>query len=196
MKANPVFHLPRFDDLKGLSPLAVFDEPSKAPEVAVEALQVEVPEVIVDVSPTNCKDSLHEEMQTLLENFASAVQQMHASASEEISFSIRAIASELFPRLSSAFLAEEFALHMPEIVKLVPPSARIQAPTRIAEDLEFVSRGMENWPTGWAIEAVDGLKEARVEVIWDQGGLTYNLDKILAACLSRLGEHINGIEEK
>lgn len=201
MNASPVSRLPRFDDPEGLSPLAIFDAKIAAAEpveevAPVEPVEPDLPETDM-VEPEVDEDArFREEASSALQMLSSALYEFEVSAATNIAFAIKTMVGEIFPHLSSVFLTEEFALNIPELISFVPPKAKIQAPVRIAEHLMQVSSETENWPEGWEIEAVHGLEDTRVEVVWDQGGLTYDYTKILQACLTRLGEHANDAEER
>lgn len=200
MIAKFVADLPRFSEDKGLSPLIVFDDEADEPEAVepvddIQPIEEIVAEVPQDVLLREAEARFQQEAQQTLESLSCAIEEIKRSSSLQISSAISEIASELFPHLSSEFLAEEFALHVPSLVQLAPPSVNVQASPRIAEHLNFVSRKMEAWPVGWAIETIDDLEETRVQMVWDKGGLTYDLERILEVCLNRLSDHINHTEK-
>lgn len=200
MTDSIVSSLPRFDAPKGLSPLIVFSDQSGTIR-SVEAIAEPPPaeEVVQDISveppPPDEEARFREQAEQMLERLIEAAGEMEASVVEKAAIAIGSIAQDIFPRFSSAFLLEEFALHLPDLIKLTPPVARIQAPPRIAQHLGLMSKSLASWPAGWTVEPAGELDAAHIEIVWDQGGLSYDPDKILAACLNRLGGHINDNEE-
>lgn len=200
MTASTLSALPRFDGRRRLSPLVVFDEPAQVAEtnetvVETQAAEAEMSTAAPDMGSID-RDEFRAEAQRALESLVSAAQAIEASAAQKITRAIEQIATELFPRLSSEFLGGELAQHLPELIKILPPEAKIEAAPRIAEHLISASSRMANWPDNWAIEVTEDHAETRVQMIWDQGGLTYDIDELLRQCLSRFGEHIIEAREK
>lgn len=200
MTASKLSDLPRFDGSRGLSPLIVFDEPAQDIRVDEEvvdvvAAEIEMPSAVPDPVSID-HDEFRAEAQRALKSLVSATQSVEASAAQKITRAIAQIATELFPRLSSDFLAGELTQHLPELIRILPPVAKIEAAPKIAEHLIFASSSMGNWPDNWVIDVSEHHAETRVQILWGQGGLTYDIDELLRQCLRHFGEHLIETREK
>jgi len=201
MDSSAPFQLPTFDEMKSASPLYAFDDQPHDENIdeidAEDSPSVELEmEAVEDLPPADDIYDAQKDVQEALECFSAAIHQAEASVVEQVSFVLQDVVAALFPHLSAAFLADEFALHVPDLAKLAPATVQVQASPPIAEKLELASQKMDTWPAGWSISAVDGLAETSVQVAWGQGGLTYETDKILAACLGRSNDHKTNIAGK
>ena len=70
---------------------------------------------------------------------------------------------------------------------MMPISISIQAAPLVSEKLQEVALKMEQWPSDWTISGVENLSEARIEVNWENGGLSYDVDQQLSAAMAQLG---------
>ncbi|MEO9968477.1 MAG: hypothetical protein ABJG15_01395 [Hyphomonadaceae bacterium] len=219
MSASRTRNLPRFDEVEGLSPLVDFYQPSaessdlpelseslENPEVAKVAefsdpAEPMMPELGVteepldDVDAPDEQDPYQEDMSRALEKLSSAVDEFEQSAAQNIAFAIHTMIGDVFPKLSEKFLTDEFVLHVSNLIKFAPPVAKIRAAPPVAQQLITASKSVENWPASWVVEPLATMESVRVEVLWDQGGLTYDYPEVLKTCLGELSEHVSQSEE-
>lgn len=198
MSVKTASTLPRFGEYKGFSPLTVFQD-SETPAMATVDLpteknvpaQEEAPVFVPEAPPLNDDVELREQIEKTLQTISTMSNKLEEVALERLSFAIQSIAKELFPRLMDELVSNEFALHLPDLFKLAPIEARIEANPSIAAQLRLASQNIENWPTDWVIEEHNEFNETRIEVIWQrgQGGLTYDPAKLLETCIKRLSRH-------
>lgn len=195
MVSNTVSKLPRFNVLKRHVPLAVFDAPSEVSEPVAPVTEPAPVESVTEDVPTpdetfrDAGSDLQQDVRQALEHISIAVRDIETSATAKVSDAICRLADELFPRLSPMLLAEEFASHIPDLVRLVPPVVRVEVSPAVAEQLSQACQSTNIWPDGWEICPIEDLEETRIEVSWEDGGLTYDTDKILASCLGRLRQN-------
>lgn len=100
--------------------------------------------------------------------------------------SIQSVAAKLFPELSRRFLANEISHHLAMMVPASAAVVEIRAETELAERLrEIVERSPALAHRCTVLPApADG--QGRVDVSWQAGGLTFDFDGLLQACLSHL----------
>jgi hypothetical protein len=197
MDNRGTMHLPRFDSPLGgvANHLIAFDAPSCLAITdadSVETSEGDLPKEqnIPEEKNDSCKDELallQKDVELTLAQFSHAIHEIEAGVMEKVSAAVKDIIEKIFPRLSSALLVEEFALHMPGLVKMMPISISIQAAPLVSEKLQEVALKMEQWPSDWTISGVENLSEARIEVNWENGGLSYDVDQQLSAAMAQLG---------
>ena len=149
------------------------------------------PEPIEEVAAPDDEDPYQEDMSRALERLSSAVDEFERSAAQNIAFAIHTMIGDVFPQLSEKFLTDEFVLHVSNLIKFAPPIAKIRAAPRVAQQLISASKSIENWPTSWVVEPLVTMENVRVDVLWDQGGLTYDYPEVLKTCLGELSEHVS-----
>jgi hypothetical protein len=109
--------------------------------------------------------------------------------------SVTSIAAKLFPELSSAFLADEIGRHLPA---MVPPSAavvEIRAEASLADKLRDLVERTPALAHRCTVTAVEAEGQGRVDVSWQSGGLTFDFDALLRACLAHLNSNQNPTKE-
>ena len=125
----------------------------------------------------------------------SKLDKIEREAQVQIVQTISSIAAKLFPELSRHFLAEEIGRHL---AVLVPPSAaviEIRAETELAGKLRERVEGMPSLAHRCTIMPVAGDGQGRVDVSWQSGGLTFDFDGLLKACLSHLTSTQTALKE-
>jgi len=108
---------------------------------------------------------------------------------------ISSIAAKLFPELSKQFLAAEINQHL---VSMVPASAavvEIRAETELAGKLRELVECSPSLAHRCTVLPAAAEGQGRVDVSWQSGGLTFNFDGLLQACLSRLNSTQTTIKE-
>lgn len=126
------------------------------------------------------------EVQLILDSLAGKVEKIEADARRQTAASIAAIAERLFPKLARRFLAEEISLHLE---KMIPPGEvciDIKAEPHLAEQLyETIQRSKQLADICNVIPQEDA-NGSRVDVSWKSGGLDFDFDGLLEACIGHL----------
>lgn len=100
--------------------------------------------------------------------------------------SVTSIASKLFPELSKAFLAEEIGRHLPAMVPASAVVIEIRAEESLAGKLRELVERTPSLAHRCTLTATPTEGQGRVDVSWQSGGLTFDFDGLLQACLSHL----------
>lgn len=117
---------------------------------------------------------------------AGKVEQIEADAREQTAASVASIAERLFPKLARRFLAEEIALHLE---KMIPPGQvciDIKAEPHLAEQLYEVLQRSSHLAEICNVVPQESSGGSRVDVSWKSGGLDFDFDGLLEACIGHL----------
>lgn len=99
---------------------------------------------------------------------------------------IQSIAAKLFPELSRRFLAEEISRHLSLLVPASAAVVDIRAEAELAEQLRELIERSPSLAHRCTLTPMPADGEGRVDVSWQTGGLTFDFDGLLQACLSHL----------
>lgn len=99
---------------------------------------------------------------------------------------IQSIAARLFPELSKHFLADEISRHLASLVPASAAVVEIRAEAGLAEQLRELIERSPALAHRCTLTALPAEGEGRVDVSWQTGGLTFDFDGLLQACLSHL----------
>lgn len=99
---------------------------------------------------------------------------------------IQSVAARLFPELSKQFLAEEISRHLASLVPASAAVVDIRAEAGLAEQLRELVERSPALAHRCTITPLPAEGEGRVDVSWQTGGLTFDFDRLLQACLSHL----------
>lgn len=183
MSESPFSNLPRFDhhpDQGSSSGLTYAPVPAAEPE-ARPAPATPQPE---EMAPTPVPRDPNIDL--LLNRLAEEIDRADARAQAQTVNWVSAISEKLFPELSKAFLAEEIARQLPELMPGAAAHIDIAAPESLAQD---ISELVESSPRLKPVCTVSATPSGRpVEISWTTGGLTLDFDGLLDACLARLNE--------
>lgn len=106
---------------------------------------------------------------------------------EQVVDGVQSLASKLFPQLSGLFLAEEISRHLPALAPSSAPTIEIRAEPDLVEGIrEAVERNQTLAPR-CKFTPTNSSEDCRVHVSWDSGGVTFDFDGLLDACLTRMG---------
>ncbi|MCA8902654.1 MAG: hypothetical protein KDA53_15550 [Hyphomonas sp.] len=168
--------------------LSVFDAPpeSAAPEEVTEedAILEAAPAPEPEPEPAGADLA---EIETLVASLSDTICDIESKAEAQTTEMIRAMAGRLFPQLAERFLADEIARHLPS---MVPPSVRaveIHASPALCERLEEIVRANPALSNRCIFVPADSLGPTDACVSWKTGGLTFDFDGLLKACLARIG---------
>ena len=102
---------------------------------------------------------------------------------------LQSMAATLFPKLSELFLAEELARHLPEILPEDTPGIEIMAGQDVATRLSQVLEQRGGLAEAVTVKPVNDLAGAQVQISWKTGGLDFDFEELLSACMAQLNAH-------
>ena len=180
--------LPRVDANGGLLPptdwLRSFDDTvgcreAPADRPYVEPARVEMP--VVQATPAQLDLRKLEASLTVLN---ARLDKIERGAQAQTLEAVQSIAAKLFPLLSKAFLAEEIGRHLPQLVPPLAAAVEIRADVSLTDDLQAMLE--RNSELANRCTVLSGAGQGRVDVSWQTGGLSFDFEGLLQACLSHL----------
>ena len=180
--------LPRFDANGGLLPptdwLRSFDDTVSCREAPadrpyVEPARVETP--VVQATPAQLDLRKLEASLTVLN---ARLGEIERGAQAQTLEAVQSIAAKLFPLLSKAFLAEEIGRHLAQLVPPLAAAVEIRADVSLTDDLQAMLE--RNSALANRCTVLSGAGQGRVDVSWQTGGLSFDFEGLLQACLSHL----------
>lgn len=154
-----------------------------APDTAVDA----------DVAPGRAPEFA--EIEIMLSAMSDAIERIERESREHTVRVTQSISEKLFPELSRLFLADEIARHLPVMVPSSAPAVEIRAQPALLGKLRAAIADMPGLTDRCAVVAAFEDEDAQVRVSWETGGLTFDFDSLLKACLAQLGSPQTTIEE-
>lgn len=116
-----------------------------------------------------------------------ATQGIEDKMREQVVDGVQSLASKLFPQLSDLFLAEEISRHLPALAPASAPNIEVRAEPELIEGIrEAVERNQALAPRCTFLP-INSAEDCRVHVSWESGGVTFDFDGLLDACLARMG---------
>ncbi|MFN4183336.1 MAG: hypothetical protein ACK4M6_00995 [Hyphomonas sp.] len=126
-------------------------------------------------------------LQAAVSNLEKLMERVDVEARQNTVETIRTIASQLFPELSRRFLAEEIGRHLPGLIPAAAPVVDIRAePGLAAQLLEMIGRH-PSLEGRCNVIVTEGQGAGHAEVSWRTGGVTFDFESLLAACLNDIG---------
>lgn len=186
-------HLPRFDSatpppvpnhrrlLLGQLPVeeAANDQAQDELEFAAQA-ESDIVQEVSDRVPEFA------EIEIMLTALSEAIERLEREFREQAVSVTQSIASRLFPELSSLFLAEEIGRHLPGMVPAMAPAVEIRAQPALLEKLRGVVKKTASLSERCSVVPAETPEDDQVRVSWETGGLTFDFDGLLKACLAQL----------
>lgn len=99
---------------------------------------------------------------------------------------VQSLSAKLFPRLSQEFLAEEISRHLAALVPASAAVVEIRAETGLADKLRDLVERTPALAHRCTVTSATAEGQGSVEVSWQSGGLTFDFDGLLQACLLHL----------
>lgn len=195
MSSALLSNLPRFDledqphaagRLKVLLGQTPDERPPAAPPVVEAAEPAEAP---ADPGPTLA------EAERLVADLSGLMKRIERDSREQSMHVIQSLAARLFPELSRQFLAEEIGQHIGKLVPASVPSVEIRARQVMLDKLEPIVRRNSALSGRCTLVPATAAEDTRVEVSWKTGGVTFDFDGLLAACIAHLDPAQTLIEE-
>lgn len=185
--------LPRFDtksgpartpggwlkELDGHAPLEPAEKP--APRIPEPAVKADVPIVEAPPQPLDLK-----KIEASLITLNSRLDKIERDAQAQTLQSIQSVAAKLFPELSRAFLAEEIGRHLATLVPASAAVVEIRAEVSLADKLRELVERTPALAHRCTVTPAATEGQGTVEVSWQAGGLSFDFDGLLQACLSHL----------
>lgn len=196
--------LPRFDQDErprsaGSFGLLLGRMPEEAPAIDI-TMDLQEPEYIaeppvLEEAPVEETDLSLEEIRTLTEQLSGLMEGLERQTQERATQVIQALAARLFPELSRRFLANEISHHLARLVPPTVPQVEIRARSALLEQLQPIISQSPALSGRCMLSPVELAEETRVQVSWTSGGVTFDFDSLLAACLTHLDPAQTLIEE-
>lgn len=123
-------------------------------------------------------------MRKAVTDLAGLVGRVERESREQVTAVVQSMAGQLFPALSRQFLAEEIGRHLPGLVPVAAPSVSIRTRPELASQLEDMVAAHPSLAGRCEVIAVEG--QASIDVSWRTGGVTFDFDELLSACLAQL----------
>jgi hypothetical protein len=163
--------------------------PAAAPPVEdiAEAEETAAPEL--DLAPSLA------EVEGLIGELSSALTRIEAESRNQAMQVTQSLAARLFPELSRKFLAEEIGQHLTRLVPASAPAVEIRARPQMLEKLEPIIAGHPDMSGRYTLVPAGVSDGPRVLVSWKTGGVTFDFEGLLAACLAHLDPAQTLIEE-
>jgi hypothetical protein len=186
-------NLPRFDanagrtrapgswlkELDGHAPPDLVEKP--APRLPEPAVKADAPVVEASPQPLDLK-KIEASLITLNSRLDKIEREAHAQTLQ----TIQSVAAKLFPELSREFLAEEIGRHLAALVPASAAVVEIRAEASLADKLRVLVERTPSLAHRCTVTSVAAEGQGNVEVSWQAGGLSFDFDGLLQACLSHL----------
>ncbi len=174
---------PNFQDrlnlLVGKVPL---DEPNHSGGEAERVPEEINPQANVKQSPMTDVMAL----ETTLEALSDTISLLKQEANSQSVEVVQSLASKLFPELSDLFLAEEIGRHLPALIPQSVPEIELRAePAQLVKIQQLLETKLA-LRAHLVITPLEHPSDSRVQISWKTGGISFDFDGLLDACLARL----------
>ena len=115
---------------------------------------------------------------------ADAVGRLQAEARAHTADAIRSVSADLFPKLAQAFLTEEIARQLPDLLPRSLRSVEIHAAPEFCLKLESAARQGSTGAVRLDFVSDRQLAPGQVTINWKSGGLEFDAGRLLQASLS------------
>lgn len=126
-------------------------------------------------------------LQATVSSLAKLMERIEAESRQQTAETVRQIAGQLLPELSRRFLAEEISRHLPALIPATVPVVDIRAEPVLAAQLQEIVSRHPSLEGRCNVIAEAGQGASRAEVSWRTGGVTFDFEGLLTACLNDLG---------
>ena len=167
---------------------AVEPEPEQPVLEAPEALDPD-PEMPAPVHPDFA------DLEIVMAALSDTIERLERESRQQTLNTTQAIAARLFPELSRAFLAQEIGRHLSAMVPTTAPAVEIRAQSLLAEKLRELVAASPTLNERCAVVTAGPDETSCVEVSWETGGVTFDFDGLLNACLAQLDSPQASIKE-
>jgi hypothetical protein len=151
------------------------------PRLPEPAVTVEVPVVEVAPQPLDLK-----KIEASLITLNSRLDKIERDAQAQTLQTLQSVSAKLFPELSREFLSEEIGRHLAALVPATAAVVEIRAETSLADKLRELVERTPALAHRCTVTTMAAEGQGSVEVSWQTGGLSFDFDGLLKACLSHL----------
>lgn len=198
--AKPVFQdLPRFDTppepgrLADLLRATASGEPTIYPNgdpIADDGAGSEQEDVAGDEQHVEAEAAtdtalLEEDFKTLIGQLNTAIAEVQNDIDGQVARATHALAMRLFPKLSETFLADEVAAQLPGLIPTPVARIEVQADESVVYKLNELLAETE-LSERCEIVVDPSPSDTRIRVSWGSGGVVFDFDGLLQACLAKL----------
>lgn len=188
--------LPRFDDKGALLPPTdwrrSFDDAESgvafgaADQFVNDTFNEEAPLIEVPLQPPPAAQLDLTALEASLAALNGRLERIERDARAQAVENVRSMAAKLFPLLSKAFLAEEIGRHLPALVPASATVVEIHAEESLASYLRDMVERNSSLAHRCTVLPASAPGQGRIDVSWQTGGLTFDFDGLLQACLAQL----------
>lgn len=180
--------LPRFDANGGLLPptdwLRPFDDTGSRRAAPADRAYDEPAQAVTPVVQATPAQLDLRKLEASLTVLNAGLDKIERGAQAQTLEAVQSIAARLFPLLSKDFLAEEIGRHLPKLVPPLAAAVEIRADVSLTDDLQAMLD--RNSALANRCTVLSGAGQGRVDVSWQTGGLSFDFEGLLQACLSHL----------
>lgn len=180
--------LPRFDANGGLLPptdwLRSFDDTGSCSTAPADRAYDEPAQAVTPVVQATPAQLDLRKLEASLTVLNAGLDKIERGAQAQTLEAVQSIAARLFPLLSKDFLAEEIGRHLPKLVPPLAAAVEIRADVSLTDDLQAMLE--RNSALASRCTVLSGAGQGRVDVSWQTGGLSFDFEGLLQACLSHL----------
>lgn len=151
---------------------------------STEEAAVAAPQAATAVEPQILLDL--KKVEASLVTLNSQLARIERDAQAQTLQTVQSMAAKLFPELSRHFLAEEIGRHLPALVPDAAAVIEIRAEAELAAKLSDLVERLPSLAHRCSVTSVETEGQGRVDVSWQTGGLAFDFDGLLQACLSHL----------
>ena len=164
--------------------LAEFPEPDLEPPAELSPVLPPVDEAPLPL-PDNGADQ-DTSLEALIEGLSDGLIRFEREAHEKAVELAQSLASSLFPELSNLFLAEEIARHLPKLVPASSTSIEIRTVPGLADRVREMVDKQDGLAWRCTVVPSEAEGSGKVSICWGEGGVTFDFDGLLEACLARM----------
>ncbi|MFN7054815.1 hypothetical protein [Hyphomonas sp.] len=186
-------HLPRFHPQTDRQPadwlriLASGDSAPPETEVPLPVADISAPVVAAVPAPEAAPPAADgAALEAAVRHLAGLAARLEAEARSKAAETLKAMAAEVLPELSRAFLADEIMRHLPALVPVSVPHFEIRAEPGVASRLGELAATHPALAGRFDVVPEEGAGAGRAEISWRTGGVTFETEKLIQACLARL----------
>lgn len=188
-------HLPRFDVVSGPRPaewlraMTGGDLQAPARSATPENVETAPSQPAVKVEPAVVRPIPQETaaLQAAVASLSKLMERIDTESRQQTVETVQAIAAQLFPELARRFLADEIGRHLPALIPVAVPIVDIRAEPELAAQLQDMISRNPSLEGRCNVIAQEGQGNGRAEVSWRTGGVSFDFESLLEACMNDLG---------
>lgn len=188
--SEPAFaNLPRFDDSEEEAPAIRMRRMMAGAGLQKTESEAPEPEEVPVLAPPVIVQPIDQEVASLkavIADLSRVIVRVEAEARANSMDITRNLCAQLFPELSRQFLSEEIVRHLPDLLPAMAPSISIHVNPDMVEQLDALIRLHPALEGRCTLVPAENQTGSRTEISWKTGGVTFDFDALLAACLRHI----------